>query len=543
MNVTHPAPRTILVEFETSSDPSAIGQSFGPPYPAAWSVTGSIGRLEISAATHQEIRDDGFLPPVPGSFSPIVVEIDLGTLEATSQPTGGAFSNGTQSSSFSTRALESTAPAGFVGPEAPPLFCTSQQQVDDACPYFPILCGQVCTLVPGAPYQPSTGKINLVGSAEEGGCDGTACFGPFENFAATGDLRLQEEPPGVPASRERGRAVLALALLASAAWALHVRRGYPSSVGGKREGSPGCHRDRQRCARPGALMSSPHSNEATNQSANESADDSAVARLRRDGYVILREILTPGQVDAVRSELAPYLQGRLMGRNEFEGLRSERVYALLAKSPTMAELIEHPRVLGIVDQLLHPTYLLSAALAVNTHPGETAQAYHCDDAAARQPRPRPMFGVSVIWAIDAFTETNGATEMIPGSHLWEHDVPPEADVPDFVQILMPPGSAVVFAGSLYHRGGANRSHSTRLGITPQYCEPWLRQIENMVLAVPPEVARNYSVRVQELLGYSVAHPSFMGYVDGMHPRRLVDPAYAGVKAENAGVPEALRTRS
>ena len=64
----------------------------------------------------------------------------------------------------------------------------------------------------------------------------------------------------------------------------------------------------------------------------------------------------------------------------------------------------------------------------------------------------------------------------------------------------------------------------------------------MVLAVPPEQARQYSVRVQELLGYSIAAPSFMGYVDGVHPRRLVDPDYRSERVENAGLPHALRTK-
>jgi ectoine hydroxylase-related dioxygenase (phytanoyl-CoA dioxygenase family) len=154
-----------------------------------------------------------------------------------------------------------------------------------------------------------------------------------------------------------------------------------------------------------------------------------------------------------------------------------------------------------------------------------------------------MLGVSAIWALDDFTESNGATEVIPGSHLWADELQPEEDDARAVPIVMPAGSVVVFAGSLYHRGGANRSQSTRLGFTPQYCEPWLRQLENMVLAVPPAVARQYSVRVQELLGYSIAEPSFMGYVDGVHPRRLVDPDYRSERRPNAGIPDALLRKS
>jgi len=56
----------------------------------------------------------------------------------------------------------------------------------------------------------------------------------------------------------------------------------------------------------------------------------------------------------------------------------------------------------------------------------------------------------------------------------------------------------------------------------------------MALAVPPPLARDLSPRVQELLGYSIAEPSFMGYVNGLHPKRLIDPEYAKRKKANHG---------
>lgn len=257
-----------------------------------------------------------------------------------------------------------------------------------------------------------------------------------------------------------------------------------------------------------------------------------VDRIHDQGFTVLERVLSPEVIERVRSELAPFLQGARMGRNDFEGFRSERVYALLAKAPTVAELIEHPAVLEIVDALLPRNYLLSAALAIHVHPGETPQDFHVDDAAGSSghaifQRPRDMLGVSAIWALDAFTETNGATEVIPGSHRWRPERQPEPA--DAVKVLMPAGSVLLLAGNLYHRGGANTGTTTRLAVTPQYCAPFLRQIENMVLAVAPEIAGRYSERVQGLLGYNVIDPGFMGYVDGRHPRGLIDPGYRGRK--------------
>ena len=250
--------------------------------------------------------------------------------------------------------------------------------------------------------------------------------------------------------------------------------------------------------------------------------------IQEQGYIVLEKLIHSTTIDAIKSELAPYLQKSLMGRNNFEGFESERVYALLAKAPTVAKLVEHPEIIALMDKFLDPTYLLSANLAIQVHPGETPQPYHADHASLPYTQRTLTNGMSVIWALDDFTKDNGATEIIPGSHLWTEGKPSLSSKP--VRIIMPAGSAVVFHGSLYHRGGANQSTTSRLGITPQYCQPWLRQLENMVLAVPPEKAAGYSERIQELLGYSIRDPGFMGYVDGIHPKRLINDSYQGRRA-------------
>ena len=244
--------------------------------------------------------------------------------------------------------------------------------------------------------------------------------------------------------------------------------------------------------------------------------------LKQDGYLILPGLLTEAETAAMRRALAPWLQGQYFGRNDFEGTRSERVYALLAKDAALARMVEDPAILALVDQLLPAHDLLSAFLAIHVHPGETAQAFHVDDVAGgfALPSPRPHQGISVIWALDDFTADNGATEVVPGSHRFGPERLPPSDS-EAVKVLMPAGSAVIFLGNLQHRGGAHHGNANRLGVTTQYCAPWMRQIESMLLAVPPAQASQLSERVQALLGYSVVSPGFMGYVDGVHPRRLL----------------------
>jgi len=265
------------------------------------------------------------------------------------------------------------------------------------------------------------------------------------------------------------------------------------------------------------------------------------------GYVVFESVLSSLEIARIRAALDPDLNCGRTGRNDFEGLRTNRIYGLLAKSPVFAELAIHPLVLAFAEAELGPSCLLSACLAINLHPGETVQPWHFDDSAIAAPRPRRAYGVSAFWAIDETTEHNGATEIIPCSHLWgDETVAGALQLADFanstlrdidddpgaradaVKLTMPAGSVAIAKGTLWHRGGANRSDRSRLIITPQYCVGWARQLENMCLAVPPQIAASLPQRAQELLGYSI-HPPFMGYVDGVHPRRLLQqfPVTAG----------------
>ncbi|HEX2688985.1 MAG TPA: phytanoyl-CoA dioxygenase family protein [Kofleriaceae bacterium] len=262
--------------------------------------------------------------------------------------------------------------------------------------------------------------------------------------------------------------------------------------------------------------------------------------LQRDGYVILERAIDRIALDELCAALAPFEQHRPMGRNAFEGRRSQRVYSLAGKGEPFLRLAEHPDVIALLDRALLPNYLLSTMQSIRLHPGEAAQAWHTDDPFYLYPRPhtRPL-GISVIWAIEDFTADNGATEVIPGSHRWgiEH---PDTQAFNPVAAVMPAGSAIVFDAALWHRGGNNRSTTTRLAISPQYCQPYLRPQESQLLIVPPEAARTCTERMRAMLGYSI-HPPFIGQVDGMHPLRLVDSDYRAHKTQDRIIADRVLT--
>lgn len=252
--------------------------------------------------------------------------------------------------------------------------------------------------------------------------------------------------------------------------------------------------------------------------------DDELAQYREQGFLIVPELLTTAECAELEQALAPHVDGRYPGRNGFEGFRSERVYQLIAKHEAFRRLLVHDGVLSLLDRVLTPGYLISAFLAILVHPGETAQDLHWDDGFVHHPRPRPSNMVSVIWAIDEFTESNGATQFIPGSHTFDFfEAAAARDDPSLVETaVMPAGSALFMDGMLMHRGGANVGSTDRLAITPQYCEPWARQQENHILGTPLELTETLPARVRELMGHSI-HPPFMGHVGGRHPdKRLAE---------------------
>ncbi len=232
------------------------------------------------------------------------------------------------------------------------------------------------------------------------------------------------------------------------------------------------------------------------------------AAMQRDGACIVRDLLSDADLARLDADLAPWIERSQPGADDFTGRHTRRTGALVARCPEIRPVVTHPLVLAAANELLGPYCTriqphLTQTIAI--FPEQAAQVLHRDRLAwgGYIPKPiEPQF--NTIWALTDFTEENGATHVVPGSHDWPLERNPES--PDeSIQATMRRGSVLCYSGTVIHGGGANRSDAARIGLNITYCLGWLRQEENQFLSCPPHIAKDLPAELTDLLGYTMGN--------------------------------------
>jgi len=246
--------------------------------------------------------------------------------------------------------------------------------------------------------------------------------------------------------------------------------------------------------------------------------DEILEVIHRDGALILENVLDTGALSQLRDELLPYMEATGEGKDDFSGFSTTRTGALVARSPMTREMVTNPAVLGLVKSFLEPYCLrfqLHLTQIIRLKPGQGKQQIHRD----RWAWGKYLHGVepqlNTIWALSDFTEENGATQVVPGSVDWPDDR--KAEPGEICQAVMPAGSLLLYTGSVFHGGGENCSNDDRIGINITYSLGWLRQEENQYLSCPPEIAKDFDPKLQDLLGYTIGSYALGYYTPPLPP--------------------------
>ena len=249
--------------------------------------------------------------------------------------------------------------------------------------------------------------------------------------------------------------------------------------------------------------------------------DRHAAEIAEQGYTIVPDAIDPAFVDALVSDLDGLHESLAVkpAANGFEGLATLRVYNLLVHGDRWRQVPVHANVLPVVERVLDPGCLISSLSSITILAGETAQPIHADDQLIPIPKPHPPTVCNTMWALTDFTDANGATRLVPGSHLAPANPDFGGDY-DTIAAEMPKGSVLVWHGSLWHGGGANATDERRVGVAMNYCAGYIRQQENQQLGVPADLVRTFEPRLQQLVGYGV-YNGLIGHIDKHEPRALL----------------------
>jgi len=247
--------------------------------------------------------------------------------------------------------------------------------------------------------------------------------------------------------------------------------------------------------------------------ASDVDDDTLTEALRETGAAVVERVLEDDLIERCAAEMRPEFDtyGRRT-ESDFNGYTTLRISSALRYAPSTQHVIAHPLALRMADAFLLPhclDYRIGSNTGIEILPGETDQVLHADDDIYPVRIPGMQLQINVMWSLCDFTEENGATRVVLGSHQ-PLDYDSHEAWPDPVHGVMPRGSALFYLGNVQHGGGANRSNAPRMGLINTYSLGWLRQEVNQYIAVPPDIARQYDKRIRRLLGYAM-HGSGLGH--------------------------------
>jgi ectoine hydroxylase-related dioxygenase (phytanoyl-CoA dioxygenase family) len=244
--------------------------------------------------------------------------------------------------------------------------------------------------------------------------------------------------------------------------------------------------------------------------------DQAKEGLQREGYCVIEGVLSPAEVDALKSRLLEQAAGERARGVAFhdggEARPNQRVWMLVNKGRIFRDLMLHPIIESLMGPLLGPDFLLSSLTANIAGPGGEPMVLHTDQGYVGFWTPVPVVA-NIAWMLDDFSDANGGTRLVPRSHLDQKATPRSssfvtagpANMPkpeDTIAAQGPVGSILCFDGRVWHGTGANRTDRARHALLSYHCRPFVRQQENFTLGLLPQIRETERPALLNRLGFA-----------------------------------------
>ena len=262
-----------------------------------------------------------------------------------------------------------------------------------------------------------------------------------------------------------------------------------------------------------------------------------VQEIKQRGYIIVENFLSKDETNKIRRAFeteVPIVSMAGLGDDTGHTIRGHN---LLAKTRSCDFVYLDERLRATVKGVLGAEGQINITTLFDLLPGAKRQALHQDDGIwskggtfgdAGIPRPHPSFLCNALIAIDDFDIENGATHLVPFSHLWHDKSPFSLDMQKVptIQACMKAGSVVFWEGAMWHAGGANISASRRRkGLFISHNQVYLRQQENTTLSIPRDIALQMPRKLQRLLGYAggIFQIDFQDQIDFLKSGQHIHP--------------------
>ncbi len=207
-----------------------------------------------------------------------------------------------------------------------------------------------------------------------------------------------------------------------------------------------------------------------------------IQRLDRDGYLSLGQLLSASEVREVNTRIDELIseEGENAGSELFDSkyirhpkeAGADRLADLVNKGAIFDQFYTHPKILAAIEAVLDSNYKLSSLNYRAAKPGQGLQKLHVDYG---NTVPDGEYKVcNTIWLLDDFTENNGATRIVPGTHtskILPQDALEDSNQPhpDEVKISAPAGSVFIFNSHVWHGGTTNHTKNYRRSIHSYFC--------------------------------------------------------------------------
>ena len=263
-----------------------------------------------------------------------------------------------------------------------------------------------------------------------------------------------------------------------------------------------------------------------------------IEQLRRDflkwGYCKISDALSLEQVRIIRQRVLEQAEGERLAGISQKTPSGQNINCCVNKGQCFEGLIEQhtdvvqggPLIEQLITEALGAGWICSSLIAAISIQGGVPQALH-QDQDNNLDSHSPM-SINILTAISDVDEVNGGTLVIPGSHLAVSEAlrnhKPVGKLPPAINIDAKGGAMIITDGRLLHGTGVNHTETPRIVMLSSMLKPFLRQQENWMLSVRPEVLQRASPKLLHRMGYQATNTAQTNEGHGFGATGQIDEA-------------------